>query len=51
LRERCCRRDEDLELSDSIVRALGYVQWLMDDDVPMGEDNNDIWDWDENNVE
>ena len=51
LRERCRQRDEELALLDSVVRAAGYVQWLVDDDAHMGEDNNNVWDWDGNNNE
>ena len=31
------------------MRAEGLVQWLSDDVDAMGEDNNNIWDWDGNN--
>jgi len=39
-----------LEFKDSVLRAAGYVEWLVDDDDPMGEDRNDILDWDNNNI-
>jgi len=40
-----------LEFKDSILREVGYVEWLVDDDNLMGEDRNDVLDWDNNNVE
>ena len=41
------RLREELKLRDGVMRAEGLVQWLSDDG--MGEDNNDVWDWDGNN--
>jgi len=40
-----------LEFKDSILREAGYVELLVDDDDLMGEDRNDMLDWDNNNVE
>jgi len=40
-----------LEFKDSILWEAGYVEWLVDDDDLMGEDRNDVLDWDGNNVE
>ena len=41
-----------LEFKDSILRAAGYVEWLVEDDEDlMGEDRNDVLDWDGNNLE
>ena len=46
----CHQRDRMLEFKDSILREVGYVEWLVDDDNLMGEDRNDVLDWDNNNV-
>jgi len=38
-----------LEFKDSILHAAGYVEWLVEDDEDlMGEDRNDVLDWDNN---
>ena len=47
----CWKRDDMLEFKDSVIRAAGLVEWLLEDDGPMGKDNNDVWDWDGNNDE
>ena len=44
-------------MKDQILRAHRLVEWLEFEERPfdkgnlMGEDNNDVWDWDGNNVE
>jgi len=41
-----------LEFRDSVLRAAGFVEWLVEDndlDSLMGEDRNDVLDWDSNN--
>ena len=40
-----------LEFKDSILREAGHVEGLVDHDDLMGEDRNDVLDWDNNNVE
>jgi len=35
-------------LKDQILQAGWMVGWLSMEDGPMGEDNNDMWDWDGN---
>ena len=41
--------DGAVELRARMMRAGRMVAWLSNDG--MGEDNNDIWDWDGNNDE
>jgi len=39
-----------LEFKDSVLRVAGFVKWLVEDgDALMGEDRNDVLDWDSNN--
>jgi len=42
-------QQEELESKDGVFHASGIVKWLVDKDGPMGEDNNDVLDWDGNN--
>ena len=47
----------EVEMKDRILQAHRLVEWLDFEEGPfdesrlMGEDNNDVWDWDGNNVE
>jgi len=36
---------------DGALRAREMVKWLSDEGDTMGEDNNDVWDFDGNNDE
>jgi len=39
-----------LEFKDSVLHVAGFVKWLVeDDDALMGEDRNNVLDWDGNN--
>jgi len=46
--ENCCQQEE-LDSRDGILHASRLVEWLEDKDGPMGNNNNDVWDWDNNN--
>ena len=47
--EENCHQQEELENRDRVPRASGLVEWLVEEDGSMGDNNNDIWDWDSNN--
>ena len=42
---------EELLARDGALRARGMVEWLSDEGGAMGEDNNDVLDFDGNNDE
>jgi len=42
------RQQEELESQDRVLRAGRFVKWLVEDG-PMGDDNNEVWDWEGNN--
>jgi len=47
----------EVEMKDRILQAHRLVEWLEFEEEPfdegklMGEDSNDVWDWDGNNTE
>ena len=47
----------EVEMKDRILQAHRLVEWLEFEEGPfdkgnlMGEDSNDVWDWDGNNAE
>jgi len=38
-------------MKDQILWANHLVEWMEMSDGPMGSDNNDVLDWDDNNAE
>jgi len=48
LEEWGCQGDAKLNFKDAVVCAAGFVKWLVEDG-PLGEDRNDVLDFDGNN--
>ena len=42
-------RQEGIAMMKEILQANRLVEWMEMEDGLMGEDNNDVWDWDGNN--
>ena len=43
------RREAGMEMMREVLRANRLHEWAEMEEGPMGEDNNDMWDWDGNN--
>ena len=43
------RHEAGTEMMREVLRANRLREWEEMEDEPMGEDNNDVWDWDGNN--
>jgi len=41
------RQQEELESQDRVLYAGRFVEWLVEDG-PMGDNNNEVWDWEGN---
>ena len=49
LQEEHQRHQKGITMMKEILQANHLVKWMEMEDGPMGEDNNDVWDWDGNN--
>jgi len=36
-------------MKNRILQAVRMVEWLTVEDEPVGDNNNDVWDWEGNN--
>ena len=49
LRVERCRREAGMAMMREVLRANRLHEWEEMEEGLMGEDNNDVWDWDGNN--